>query len=54
MTQLGKEYAQALFELAMESDRCEETENALIYVRNELSEQKDYAAMLRCPAIPRA
>lgn len=54
MTQLSSEYAQALFELAMETDRCDETEKALTDVRDELMSQKDYAAMLRCPAIPRA
>ena len=53
MTQTSKEYAEALFELALQDGNAEEVASALELVEKTLAENPSYQALLRSPAIPR-
>ncbi|MDO5436183.1 MAG: ATP synthase F1 subunit delta [Clostridia bacterium] len=53
MTQTSREYAEALFALALESDRVQETSDALRTVQEAMHANPDYMAMLCSPAIPK-
>ena len=52
MTQISKEYAGALFELAGEQDRAGEFSEALKLIRGELDSQPEYTELLSSPNIP--
>ena len=53
MTQTSKEYAEALFELALQDGNAEEVASALELLEKTLAENPSYQALLRSPAIPR-
>ena len=53
MTQTSREYAEALFELALTDHNVEETAEALALVERELAENPDYGALLASPALSR-
>lgn len=53
MTQTSKEYAEALFALALESNETEETSTALELINEVLNQEPDFAALLKSPAVPR-
>lgn len=53
MTQTSREYAEALFALALESNRVQETSEALGTVQSAMQENPGYRAMLCSPAIPK-
>lgn len=52
MTDIGKEYAQALFMLACEEGTAEEIAEGLGVVRAALTEEPRYAELLSSPSIP--
>jgi F-type H+-transporting ATPase subunit delta len=51
MTDIGKEYAQALFMLACEEGNAEEVAEGLTLVREALTEEPRYAELLSSPSI---
>ena len=53
MTQTNREYAEALFELALGDGNLEEVSSALDLVEQELTGNPDYQALLSSPAISR-
>ena len=53
MTQTNREYAEALFELAVGDGNLEEVSSALDLVEQELTGNPDYQALLSSPAISR-
>ena len=53
MTDLSREYAEALFALAAENDQTKEYLEALESVGAALTDNPDYVELLACPAIPR-
>lgn len=52
MTQTNKEYAEALFMLALEENKAQEYTEALSLVANAVKENPDYLSFLCSPAIP--
>lgn len=52
MTQINKEYAIALFNLAVENDAVEEYENCLQNINKVFEENHEYIKVLESPAIP--
>ena len=52
MTQINKEYAIALFNLAVENDAVEEYENGLQSINKFFEDNPDYIKVLESPAIP--
>lgn len=53
MTDLSREYAEALFALAAENDRQKEYLEALENAAGILADTPEYVELLACPAIPR-
>ena len=53
MTQTSKEYAEALFSLALENNETEQTSTALEMINECLDNEPDFAALLKSPAVPR-
>ena len=53
MTDLSREYAEALFALAAENDQTKEYLEALDTAATLLADNPDYVELLACPAIPR-
>ena len=53
MTDLSREYAEALFALAAEIDQTKEYLEALESVGEALADNPEYVELLACPAIPR-
>lgn len=52
MTQTSKEYAAALFSLAIENNSVDEHEKSLMEIGNIIKENPEYIQMLQSPAIP--
>ena len=53
MTDLSREYAEALFALAAENDQTKAYLEALDTAAALLADNPDYVELLACPAIPR-
>ena len=54
MTTISREYAEALFELAVQENQTEETMDGLVTVQSALLQTPEYRALLSSPAIPKA
>jgi len=54
MNELGKEYASALFMLALEEDRQKEYYDGLEIISTALKAESEYTEFLSCPAVPLA
>lgn len=52
MTQTNKEYAEALFTLAVENNMLENYSEALQIIKNSVQENPDYTLFLDSPAVP--
>lgn len=53
MTQTSKEYAEALFELALQNGNTEEVSAALDGIGEVMAEQPEFMDLLKSPAVPR-
>ena len=53
MTQTSKEYAEALFELALQDGNTEAVSDALDEIREVMANQPEFMDLLKSPAVPR-